>query len=307
LSQRLWTVTVAPAVKKQIPHFINRLILLVSLQLCITTAPAQRSESLGKSRFIKTSDGVRIHCLDKGRGPAILFVPGWTMPAEIWEHQILYFARNFRVVAMDPRSQGRSSDTNEGHYPAARARDLKSVVDQLKLAPVVLVGWSLGAMEVAAYVDEFGTGTIKAVVLVDGRVGDDFHPERTPGLLRQIGAYQRNRPAFTSGFVRSLYKKPQSDAYFNRLTAASLHTPTDAALALMVGYLTSDYRGGLAKINKPTLIFVAGRAPDHEVKLEMQKQIAGAELEVFDDAGHALFVDEPKRFNNRLERFLKQR
>ena len=63
-------------------------------------------------------------------------------------------------MAIDPRSQGESSQTGEGLYPAARARDIKAVVDQLKLAPVVLVGWSMGAAEVAAYVDQFGTDTL---------------------------------------------------------------------------------------------------------------------------------------------------
>jgi pimeloyl-ACP methyl ester carboxylesterase len=40
------------------------------------------------------------------------------------------------------------------------------------------------------------------------------------------------------------------------------------------------------------------------VKLAMKGQIKGSELEVFDRAGHALFVDEPDRFNQTLERFL---
>jgi hypothetical protein len=43
-----------------------------------------------RSGFVTTRDGVRIHYLEAGpRTPAgktvpILFVPGWTMPAEIW-------------------------------------------------------------------------------------------------------------------------------------------------------------------------------------------------------------------------------
>ena len=36
---------------------------------------------------------------------AILFVPGWLMPAEIWQPQLTYFADLQRVVAMDPRAQ----------------------------------------------------------------------------------------------------------------------------------------------------------------------------------------------------------
>ncbi|MDA2914595.1 alpha/beta hydrolase, partial [Acidobacteriia bacterium AH_259_A11_L15] len=53
------------------------------------------------------------------------------MPAWIWEHQIEHFSKHYRVVAMDPRSQGESEQTTEGHYPAARARDIKAVVDAL--------------------------------------------------------------------------------------------------------------------------------------------------------------------------------
>ena len=90
------------------------------------------------------------------------------------------------------------------------------------------------------------------------------------------------------------------------LPTAALRTPTHAALALMMGYLTSDYRPVLARIDKPTLILVAGRAPEHELKLALQKQIAGSELEVFDDAGHAMFVDEPERFNRSIEKFLEK-
>jgi hypothetical protein len=36
------------------------------------------------SATVTTSDGATIHCLEVGTGPAILFVPGWTMPAEIF-------------------------------------------------------------------------------------------------------------------------------------------------------------------------------------------------------------------------------
>src|SRR5687767_7987138 len=79
--------------------------------------------------FVKTPDGLNIHYLEAGAGPALVFVPGWTMPADIWEHQIAHFSQRYRVVAMDPRSQGESSRATEGHYSAARARDIKAVID----------------------------------------------------------------------------------------------------------------------------------------------------------------------------------
>ena len=36
----------------------------------------------------------------------------------------------------------------------------------------------------------------------------------------------------------------------------------------------------------------------------MQKRIRGARLEIMENAGHALIVDEPERFNSLLENFI---
>lgn len=262
---------------------------------------------LGVSRYVTTPDGVRIHCLEKGQGPAILFVPGWTMPAEIWEHQIRHFSATHRVVAMDPRSQGRSSDPPDGHFPAARARDIKAVIDTLKLKPVVLVGWSIAVTELVSYVDQFGTTGIAGLVFVDGIVGSDYDSITTPELLRQMGSFQRDRQVATIHFIRSMFRKPQSEEYLKRLAFSSLKTPTNSAMALFFGAFTTDNRAALAKINRPTLIVVSGGGPLLATFLDMERRVAGSRLEIFAEAGHALFVDEPERFNILVERFVGKR
>lgn len=239
---------------------------LVLLLFLAPLAAQGSNEPARAGGFITTPDGIKIHYLEarppaaSSNGPTLLFVPGWTMPGWIWEPQIAHFAKTHRVVAMDPRSQGESSQTSEGHYPAARARDIKAVVDQLKLAPVVLVGWSMGVTEAAAYVDQFGTDTLAGLVLVDGWAGADYDPKVTPQMWQWAAGFQKNRQAQTEAFVRSMYKKPQSEEYLKRVTQASLRTPTNSAVALFVGAFTSDYRPALAKIDKPTLI-VAAQSP----------------------------------------------
>src|ERR1700734_4163922 len=237
------------------------------------------------------------------RFPAILFVPGWTMPAWIWQSQIDYFARDYRVVAMDPRSQGQSSQTSDGLYPAVMARDIKAVVDQLHLAPVVIVAWSMAVVETMAYIDQFGTGDFAGLVLVDndagGRAPGDA--DRDFGLLKGILEDRQNA---ANNFVRKLdFKKPQAEEYLQRVIQASLRVPTNTAVALLVGYFAADYRSVLPKIDKPSIV-CAAKTPYMGTILEMQKQIHGSQLEVFDGAGHALFVDDADHFNTLLEEFL---
>lgn len=95
------------------PHPLGSLISVVLLAVS-----AARGAPPVKDGFVTTSDGVGLHYLESGSGPSILFVPGWTMPAEIWEPQMRHFWARYRVVAMDPRSQGASDRPTEGHYPS---------------------------------------------------------------------------------------------------------------------------------------------------------------------------------------------
>lgn len=289
-----------------------------------------------KSGFIKTSDGVKIHYLEAGASrtvgtfqvggapragattngvvslsnlrpqPSILFIPGWTMPAWIWQKQIDYFSKDYRVVAMDPRSQGESTMTSEGLYPAACARDIKAVVDQLHLAPVVLVGWSMAVTEVAAYVDQFGTSDIADLVFVDDNFGG-LAPGEAQADLLFIGQILADRQKNTEAFVHNLcFKKPQPPEYLDRVMAACLRTPTSDAVALLVGKYAADYRSAAAKMDKPTL-FCYADSPymSAAAQAQMQQSVKGSRLEVFHGAGHALFVDNADEFNSVLENLLE--
>jgi microsomal epoxide hydrolase len=262
----------------------------------VSPAPAA-----AKSASVETPDGVRIRYLEAGTGRAILFVPGWTMTAEIWEPQLAHFGKAWRAVALDPRGQGDSGKPEHGLYPAARARDIKAVVDALGLAPVVLVGWSMGVPEVAAFVDQFGTRDLAGVVLVDGIAGGDWDPKVSPGMITWTGGFLRDRQAQTAAFVRFMYRTPQPEAYLQKITALSLKTPTPTAVALFVGTMTSDLRPALAKIDKPVLLAVAPGSGFDPVYEKMRESIPGVRFEKFDGAGHALFVDQPAKFNALIE------
>jgi len=256
-----------------------------------------------KGGFIITSDGVRIHYLEAGKGPPIVFVPGWTMPAEIWEPQIARFSNNYRVVAVDPRSQGESDRPTEGHYPERRAQDIKELAEQLRLAPVVLVGWSMGVSEVLAYVEQFGTSTLRAVVLVDGMFSPPG-PQFVATMGRVLRQMQANRAAWTDQFVRSMYRRPQPEDYLRKIIAASLKTPTNTAVTLSANMTAGDWTAVLSRLDKPVLYVYASPMLKPQAAL-VKEQIPGATVEAFEDAGHALFVDEAERFNAVLEKFLK--
>jgi microsomal epoxide hydrolase len=254
--------------------------------------------------FFTTSDDVRLHYLEAGKGPALFFEPGWTMPAWIWQAQIDALSKNYRVVVIDPRSQGESQVVTEGHYCERRARDMKELVDHLKLHSVALAGWSQGVSETLCYVDQFGTGNISAIILVDGGFGTESDPQVKVQSWRRFEEMQKDRRAFAEHFVRGMYQKPHPEEYYRKVVEASLITPTNTAVLMAANSLMKpDYRHILFNVNRPVLY--AGRADSRRQGEILKSLVPWARVEIFEDCGHALFVDDPERFNRVVDEFLR--
>lgn len=259
-------------------------------------------EHIMNSGFFDTGDGVRLHYLEGGQGRTIVFVPGWTMPAQIWESQTRHFSSSYRVVSLDPRAQGESGKPAVGNYPGRRARDILELIEHLHTDSVVAVGWSTGMTELLTYVDLFGTRYISAFVLVDTFI------VKPPWFQREIlqMAYQleMNRAAATEKFIRWMFRKPQADAHISSLVDASLKTPVDTAVALLASFLAQDdWRPTLKGLDKPVLYVAQGSLKsDAEI---LKAIIPSARVEIFEDSGHALFVEESSRFNSVVDLFLR--
>ncbi|MGB6803338.1 MAG: alpha/beta hydrolase, partial [Candidatus Sulfotelmatobacter sp.] len=217
--------------------------------LCLLSVPSVLAQTATKSGFIKTSDGVRIHYLEAGRGRPIVFIPGWTMPAWIWQKQIDEFSKHYHVIAVDPRSQGESDKPNYGHMPETRSRDYKELVDQLGLKHPVLVGWSMACGELIKYVEQFGTDNVGGLVLVDGFLSDKPSPDMFIGISGWMNQLQEDRQKQADGFVRSMYKKPQPEDYLKRVIDASIRVPADTAVVLIYDMLAvKDFSPGLERV-----------------------------------------------------------
>lgn len=252
-------------------------------------------------RYFQSSDGIRLHYMEAGKGHTIIFIPGWTMPARIWLPQIRHFSKKYHAVAFDPRSQGDSDVARSGHTPERRAQDIKELLEQFKDDSFVLVGWSLGVNEALAYIKLFGEEKLKAVALVDNAVIDNPTPQASQFLQQ----FRENRNMAAYWFVRSMFRTKQDSAYLNELTQASLKTPLEAAFDLLTKiYPGSVWQSVIRKTNLPILYAATTR---YRSQAEILKTLKPASrIEIFENSGHALFIDEPDRFNGLLQEFLTE-
>jgi non-heme chloroperoxidase len=278
--------------------------LLIAILLGILSA-ANAAAQATNGGFFSTSDGVKIHYLEAGSGRAIVFIPGWTMPAWIWQTQIDEFSKNYHVIAVDPRSQGESDKPPFGHLPETRARDYKELVDHLGLKQPVLVGWSMACGELLKYVEQFGEDNVGGLVLVDGVIAVKLNPQEFATMAGVMNKLQQDRRAQTNGFVQSMFRKAQPPGYTDRLVDASIQVPADTAALLIYDMIAvKDFSGAFARMKRPTLFtYQPSTQPTADLlKLKLGHKVR---LERFDGDGHALFLDDPDKFNSVLEAFLQ--
>jgi non-heme chloroperoxidase len=269
---------------------------LLMVSSCANTAVRAKSASF------RTSDGVSLHYFDAGAGAAIVLIPGWTMPAEIFERQINELSKRFRVIALDTRSQGDSEKTADGNTLERHAQDIKELLEHLRLRDVVLLGWSNGVPDVLTFVEQHGTAKLSGVVLVDGflNVSDPQMQKAMYGMLKKL---QADRAKFTDGFVRSMYASKQSEEYILHIEEESLKTPTNSAIAEMFNVVSKgDFTPILGRLDKP-ILYICEPQLESQGKL-LQSSIPKARVEVFKNAGHALFVDDAEHFDSVLAEFM---
>jgi microsomal epoxide hydrolase len=213
------------------------------------------------------------------------------------------------VVAIDSRSQGGSTVVQQGNAPEDRAGDIDAVIHALKLQQVLLVGWSQGAQDVAAYVGRYGTASLSGVVLVDSPVSagpDDV--ALNPGFIKVIaggmGVYARHPAEYTDGMMHSIISALAPAQTFTDLDAAAALTPVDVGISMLAqDLLAVDRRPDLQKFDKPTLVIASGQSPLLENQRDMAKVLPHGRFVAVDHAAHAVFFDQPQRFEALVDDF----
>jgi non-heme chloroperoxidase len=116
---------------------------------------------------VTTRDGVEIFYKDWGKGQPIVFHHGWPLSCDDWDTQMLFFLQHgYRVVGIDRRGHGRSTQVSDGHDLDHYAADAAAVVQHLDLRDAVHIGHSTGGGEVTRYVARHGKGRVAKAVLM---------------------------------------------------------------------------------------------------------------------------------------------
>ncbi|PYK18612.1 MAG: hypothetical protein DME55_06210, partial [Verrucomicrobia bacterium] len=280
---------------------------------CLGAAPARAESNTGSSHMVEVGNGVSLRVIEAGKpgdALALVFIPGWSTGADIWRRQLDTFARTHRVIAFDPRSQGESTKTTNGNTPEIRAQDLHALLERLGVQRPVLIGWSQGVQDVAAYVERYGPKDLAGIVLVDAAVSDGAdgmvaRSQETAEQFKMFAVYQSHQKEYLEGMMHAIISKPQSDGVIERLVSTGMKTPSDVGVGMLVADMFGVNRTpALKKIECPTLIIASTKSFELPRQQAAANQIPHARFEKVDDAAHAVFVDQPDRFDELVTSFV---
>jgi 3-oxoadipate enol-lactonase len=104
--------------------------------------PPESGETMAKVRI----GDISVYYETTGGGPPLVFIHGLGSSTKDWERQVPFFAQQYHVVTFDCRGHGQS-DKPRGHYSIGMfAEDTAGLIKTLGIAPVHVVGLSMGGM-----------------------------------------------------------------------------------------------------------------------------------------------------------------
>ncbi|MFB9991070.1 alpha/beta fold hydrolase [Deinococcus oregonensis] len=256
---------------------------------------------------------------DHGAGQPVVLIHGFPLNGHSWERQeAALLDAGYRVITYDRRGFGASSQPSSGYEYETLAADLEHLLTHLNLSGVTLVGFSMGAGEVARYLGKFGSAKVARAVfaapIAPYLLKTDDNPEGVEGSVFEgiMADIRADRPAFFRQFFQNFYNADVlkgtrvSDEVLQASWNVAVASSARATLACVPAWLT-DFRSDIARIDIPTLI-VHGDA-DRILPLEatgarLHKLIAGSELVVIKDGPHALGWTHAEELNAALLNFL---
>lgn len=142
---------------------------LAAFVLPILFATATHAQAPAQSRAIVSRmaqiEGVKLHYLTAGRGPAVLLLHGYTQTSRMWRPIIPSLAAKFTVIAPDLPGIGESEIPADGMDMKSAAIRIHALVKSLGMGKASVVGHDIGLMVAYAYAAQFPEETEKLAVL----------------------------------------------------------------------------------------------------------------------------------------------
>lgn len=270
-----------------------------------------------------THKGLRLHHVEWGApgGDALVMLHGIRLHAHCWGHFGRRFAGGYRVLALDARGHGESDWARpEDYHLQDFYEDLHAVLESRNLPPVTLIGHSLGARVAMLYTHLHPQGVAR-LVLVDmgpglpaAALNRDFSRVTETPQPQEFGSHEEAvdyLAALLSRAPREMIEesvrhgmRPAGDGKF-----AWRYDPALGGVPLSHKDKREwDLWQVVETIACPTLLVYGAdsRVVTPDIAGKVARIMPDCRVERIENAGHALFTEQPEEFARSVGRFLDE-
>jgi len=268
-----------------------------------------KNETKGSDLTISVSN-FHVSYDDMGEGKIpVLFLHGFPFDKSMWTKQLEFLKSSYRVIAMDIRGFGKSTDEQSEFSMDLFADDVIGLMDALYIEKAVVCGLSMGGY-IALNVQQRFPDRFAAMILCDTQCIADSAAVKEKRLNTILDIEADGVKEFNDGFVKNVFHKDsltnKKELVKSLSKVVAANSPQIISQGLLVLANRSETCITLAAVKVPTLIICGredGVTPLTESE-KMHKSIKGSILKVIDNAGHVSNLEQPKEFNKHLEDFL---
>jgi pimeloyl-ACP methyl ester carboxylesterase len=294
------------------------LAVLILFAAATSTRAAAQAEAIA-SRTSQVN-GVELHYLTAGHGPAVILLHGYTQTSRMWRPIIPLLAAKFTVIAPDLPGIGDSAIPADGLDMKNAAIRVHALAKSLGVERARVVGHDIGLMVAYAYAAQFPTETEKLVVMdafLPGVAGwEDVY--NNPGIWH----FRFNGPT-PETLVRGR-ERTYFDYFWNDFAADKTHSLPEAdRVAYAAAYSRPGrMRAGWAyfvsfqqaatdfaqlsqtKLTMPVLAIGGEKANGKLLGEQMKIVTTDATMVVLKDCGHWVLEEKPRETTDALMKFL---
>ena len=148
-------------------HGFGKIFVFALLSICAALLSAAGALAQDKTIASRTEevDGVRLHYLTAGKGPAVILLHGYAETSRMWKPAMPVLGERFRVIAPDLPGIGDSAIPANGLDMTSAAKRIHALARKLGVETARVVGHDIGLMVAYAYAAQFPAETEKLAVL----------------------------------------------------------------------------------------------------------------------------------------------
>ncbi len=247
-----------------------------------------------------------------GTGVPLVMLHAFPLSHAMWHDERQTLSPLGRIICPDLPGFGRSQQQVEPSIPAM-ASLLIDLLDQLSIRePIMLAGLSMGGYVALEFFRQFPERVL-ALGLFSTRAGIDTPEARATRLKTAETIRREGLNAFAQAMPQTLLgrttlsSQPKLAQAISQLIASN--NPHGVADALLAMANRRDSTPILASIMCPTLILSGEEdvvIPPTESE-ELHRRIGGSSYQVIPAAGHLVNLEQPKRFQEILGHFIRER